>query len=104
MANSPILLSLNALVAAATSNASRPALSSRTFVGIDFGTSTTVVSLAQMNAETGEITVERLLIPQEMPDGRMLEHTLVPSAIAWTGQKLLIGAGALELRFRPPSS
>ena len=65
----------------------------RTFVGIDFGTSTTVVSIACMD-EGNEVPIaEPLQIPQFDEDGRRIDDHLVPSCLAWRNDRLLVGRG-----------
>jgi len=71
-----------------------------TFVGLDFGTSTTVASYAVLGDRSRPVSSEPIPIPQKLSDGRTLNHHLVPSVIAWDGEQLLVGAGALELQSR----
>jgi len=73
-------------------------LSERTFIGIDFGTSTTVASYIKVNPKTGALTAEPIDIKQYDELGRVEKHHLVPSCIAWTGSKLLVGSGAAALK------
>lgn len=70
-----------------------------TYVGIDFGTSTTVASICTMNGSKQIIT---LPIPFKQPlvDGRLHEHHLLPSVIAWVDNQLLIGKGAYQLKYK----
>lgn len=76
----------------------RDRLRNTTFVGIDFGTSTTVASYAVPGDERVPIRAEPISIPQTMPDGATGSHHLVPSVIAWHNDELFIGAGARELK------
>jgi len=74
------------------------ALKETTFVGIDFGTSTTIASRVFLDPEKGILTSEPIPIPQEDRLGRIVEDHLVPSCISlWEG-KLLVGSGAAELK------
>jgi len=76
----------------------RDRLHNTTFVGIDFGTSTTVASYAVIGDRNQPIKAEPIPIPQVRMDGSTLEHHLVPSVIAWYNEQLLIGVGAREVR------
>lgn len=72
----------------------------KTFVGIDFGTSTTVASVSLAGDERNPITVEAIPCKQLLEDGRTHESHLVPTVIAWYHDQLLIGAGAHQLKHR----
>ncbi len=76
----------------------RDRLQNTTFVGIDFGTSTTVASYAVPGDERVPIRAEPIPIPQTMPDGATASHHLVPSVIAWHNEELFVGAGARKLK------
>ena len=71
----------------------RESMARRTFVGIDFGTSTTVVSIACMDEENEVPIAEPLQIPQFDEDGRRIDDHLVPSCLAWRNDQLLVGRG-----------
>lgn len=78
------------------------ALSKKTYVGIDFGTSTTVVSVIKKDKD-GNLCSEPLQIAQ--PDGRggCSEQEIVNSVLAWIQPKnadgqLLFGKTAYELK------
>lgn len=73
-------------------------LSEKTFVGIDFGTSTTVVSYVTIDEESGALMAEPIPITQYDELGGSIEDHLVPTCIAWTGQELLVGQGAARLK------
>ena len=64
------------------------------FVGIDFGTSTTVVSIALLKDQTEPVQVETIEIRQKYLDGSTMSSYKVPSIIAWKNEKLLFGEGA----------
>lgn len=77
-------------------------LSQKTYVGIDFGTSTTVVSIIKKDKD-GNLCSEALQIAQ--PDGRggCSEQEIVNSVLAWVQPKnadgqLLFGKTAYELK------
>lgn len=74
-----------------------------TYVGIDFGTSTTVVSMATYNSYTGDIECESLQLPQKDKFGADMYGELFPTVIAInqnTG-KPLYGQGAYDLKLNP---
>lgn len=70
-----------------------------TFVGIDFGTSTTVVSIA--TKENGEEKIKTLPIKltQILEDGTIYQSEKLPSVIAWYNGRLLVGEGASNLKY-----
>lgn len=54
----------------------------KTFIGIDFGTSTTVVSIANYTGfDDQPILCEAIQIQQRMKDGAVMESQLVPSVV-----------------------
>jgi molecular chaperone DnaK len=69
-----------------------------TFVGIDFGTSTTVVSIATIDKETKEIKTEPIWLNQKLYDGAIMSSEKVPTVIAWYNNQLLVGKGAADLK------
>lgn len=74
-----------------------------TFVGIDFGTSTTVVSMSTYNPFTGDIECESLQLPQKDKFGADMYGELFPTVIAInqaTG-KPIYGQGAYDLKWNP---
>lgn len=74
-----------------------------TYVGIDFGTSTTVVSLANYNPLTEDIECRSLQLPQKDKFGSEMWGELFPSVIAVnqiTG-KPIYGQGAYDLKWNP---
>ncbi len=100
MSNSPGL-TLTALVPAVADHALvRDRLQNTSFVGIDFGTSTTVASLAVLGDAETPVRTKPIPIRQSLPDGRTYEHHLVPSAVAWYEGRLLCGAGATQVQPR----
>ena len=71
----------------------------KTYVGIDFGTSTTVVSIATYNNSSKSLEIQTVPIDQILEDGAETTTDLVPSAIAVSGTKLLVGEGASYLKY-----
>ncbi len=71
-----------------------------TFVGIDFGTSTTVVSIAVIGKDKEPITVRPIELNQKLSDGAIFSSYKVPSVIAWCNNNLIIGEGAAQLKFK----
>lgn len=77
-------------------------LEDKTFVGIDFGTSTTVVSVAGYNKELQQIECTPVELEQKLSDGAILESYLLPSVLAINDKgKLLVGQGAYDLKDNP---
>lgn len=70
-----------------------------TFVGIDFGTSTTVVSIAILD-ESNSLNVTPIELNQKLVDGAIFSSYKIPSVIAWYNNNLIIGEGAAQLKFR----
>lgn len=89
----------NFIPALSNSSLIRDKLRNTTFIGIDFGTSTTVVSYAVLGDSRVPIRTETIPIRQTMHDGREYESHLVPSIIAWYNNKLLIGEGARFVKY-----
>lgn len=71
-----------------------------TFIGIDFGTSTTVVSIATLTRDTKEIKTESLWLNQKMYDGAIMSAEKIPTVIAWYNNQLLVGKGAADLKYQ----
>ena len=73
-------------------------LKKNTYIGIDFGTSTTVVSYATKDHESNILT--SIPIPIQQYDDHTICTTdeLFPSCIAWTGKDILVGQGAERLK------
>ena len=71
-----------------------------TFIGIDFGTSTTVVSIATIDKGTKEITTAPIWLNQKLYDGAIMKSEKIPTVLAWYNQQLLVGKGAADLKFQ----
>lgn len=76
-------------------------LADKTFVGIDFGTSTTVVSIAFYDEQGHSIKCESLQLEQLLNDGTKTESELLPTVMARTQKGLLVGQGAYQLKGDP---
>lgn len=70
-----------------------------TFVGIDFGTSTTVVSIATKENDEEKIKTLPIKLTQILEDGTICQSEKLPSVIAWYNGKLLVGEGASNLKY-----
>jgi molecular chaperone DnaK len=73
-------------------------LSNTTYVGIDFGTSTTTISYSIIGDRNMPIQTHAMPVGQLLEDGRLYESHLVPTAIAWHKEQLFIGVGASSLK------
>lgn len=71
----------------------------KTFVGIDFGTSTTVVSIATYDNAQQALKVMPIRIQQMLEDGTIYEGEKLPTVIAWYKEHLLVGEGASNLKY-----
>lgn len=58
----------------------------KTYIGIDFGTSTTVVSTASYDEYDHKIHTKSFRLPQMLPDGTLYRSEIVPgnSVAEWT--------------------
>lgn len=71
-----------------------------TYVGIDFGTSTTVVSIASYDESNNKIHSNSLRLPQMLPDGTLHSSEIVPTVIAWLNGRILVGEGASQMKYQ----
>src|SRR5690606_25086848 len=69
-----------------------------TFIGIDFGTSTTVVSVATIDKKSKEILTTPICLNQTLYDGVIMASETIPTVIAWYNQQLLVGKAASALK------
>lgn len=74
----------------------------KTYVGIDFGTTTTVVSIASYDQSSNKIYTKAIRLNQKLIDGTMSSAEIIPTVIAWlaTPQRILVGEGASELKYK----
>ena len=75
-------------------------LQGKTFIGIDFGTSTTVVSIASFDEKTKKITVEPIFLDQRLEDGTLFSSEKIATVIAWFQEHILVGEGANNLKYK----
>lgn len=73
--------------------------SNNTFIGIDFGTSTTVVSI--IDIKENQIMTTPLYIDQKLPNGSIIQDKKIPTCLAFSKKynELYCGLGAYESRF-----
>jgi len=88
------------LVPVTDSSAIAKRLATTTYVGIDFGTSTTVASYAVGGNSEQPLMTERISIAQPLPDGRIYRNYLVPTALGWMNDQLFFGEGARQSMVR----
>lgn len=74
-------------------------IAGKTFVGIDFGTSTSVVSIASFDADQKRIHTNALRLQQFLPDQTLYSAEIVPTVIAWVNNRILVGEGASQLKY-----
>ena len=92
-------ITLNTLLPARISNSD---INTTTFIGIDFGTSTTVVSIAHFDRSTGRFSTKAIPIKQALENGQNHTSEKVPTVIAFLkvlGQnKFIYGQGGADLK------
>lgn len=71
-----------------------------TYVGIDFGTSTTVVSIASCKDNLQNIRSAHIDLSQKLDDGSIYKSYKIPTMIAWFNESLLVGEGANKIRLK----
>jgi len=72
--------------------------SDTTYIGIDFGTSTTVVSIATSKEGIEELKVNSIELNQKLYDGSIYTSYKIPTIICWYKDTLLFGEGANQLK------
>ena len=90
------ILSINAMI---SSNIAQ-IREGQTYVGIDFGTSTTVVSIASYDKSSKTIKVEPMRLDQLLEDGTRYQSEKLPTVIAWYKDVFLVGEGASNLKYK----
>jgi molecular chaperone DnaK len=92
-------ITLNTLLPARIFNSD---INSTTFIGIDFGTSTTVVSIAHFDKSSGRFSTKAIPIKQALENGQNHTSEKVPTVIAFLkvlGQnKFIYGQGGADLK------
>lgn len=73
-------------------------LRSATYIGIDFGTSTSVVSISVVGDDGQGLHTKAVEIRQVDELGREIHSHLVDTCLAWFNQELLFGVGAAMLK------
>ena len=90
------ILSLNSMLSTVVNT---QLVTNATYVGIDFGTSTTVVSIASKINGENLIKTLPIKLTQILEDGTIYQSEKLPSVIAWYNGKLLVGEGASNLKY-----
>lgn len=90
------ILSLKSMLPSATN---MQLATKATYVGIDFGTSTTVVSIATKENGIDKIKTLPIKLIQILEDGTIYQSEKLPSIIAWYNGRLLVGEGASNLKY-----
>lgn len=75
-------------------------LSNKTFIGVDFGTSTTVVSIAYLDNTDGRLITRNLELSQLLDDGSTYVSYKVPTVIAYYNERVLAGEGARKIKHK----
>ena len=75
-------------------------LNGTVFLGVDFGTSTTVVSLVTRDETGRSIAVRPLTLSQPSQHGGVVRDEIVNTVLAFRNEKLLFGRDAYNLRSR----
>jgi len=71
-----------------------------TYIGIDFGTSTTVVSLSTFDPETSNVISKPIELNQKLYDGSIYKSYKIPTMVAWYNNKILVGEGANKIKLK----
>lgn len=74
--------------------------SDATYVGIDFGTSTTVVSIAKSQNDLSNLQSNPIEINQKLYDGAIYNSYKIPTMVAWFRDKLLFGEAANQIKLK----
>src|SRR5574344_2788428 len=95
----PSDLTINSMLPILSTNSTLAKSNDKTYVCIDFGTSTTVVSIAHFDMLTGSLKSEPIMIRQKLPDGAEMSSEKIPTVIAWDKKNILVGEGASSLKY-----
>lgn len=95
----PSDLTINSMLPILSTNSTLAKSNDKTYVGIDFGTSTTVVSIAHFDMLTGSLKSEPIMIRQKLSDGAEMSSEKIPTVIAWDKKNILVGEGASSLKY-----
>ena len=76
------------------------ALADKIYVGVDFGTATTVVSVVKPGGTKHTIEVEPLVLSQPSAHGGSIRDVLVNTVLSWYEGRLLFGVDAYRNRPR----
>ena len=87
-----------ALIAPKASSAVQKALANATYIGIDFGTSTTVATAVALDKDTAKMVLLPLPIKQPTRYGDVIENHLVNSVLTLHKGKVLFGSDAYKLK------
>lgn len=71
-----------------------------TYVGIDFGTSTTVVSIATGDPKLNNLISKAIDLNQELYDGAIYKNYKIPTMVGWYNKTLIFGQGANDLKHK----
>jgi len=88
------------LVTGITNDRVKSKLKEHTYLGIDFGTSTTVITLVQIDSYESKIMLTPLAIRQPTVFNDFVEHYLVNSVLTLHRNKILFGKDAYRLKIK----
>ncbi len=91
-------LTIRSLSGPAGNNIQLTRLDSNIYIGIDFGTSSTAVSIAYID-DTGSLKTRALPLTQVYQDGTIGTSEIIPTILAWYGNRIYVGKGAEELKY-----
>jgi molecular chaperone DnaK (HSP70) len=75
----------------------KSAITQKTYIGIDFGTSTSVVSFITLDG-SGSMSAQTLTIEQPDQFGGTIAHHLVNTVLAWHNNRLIFGQDAYRMK------
>lgn len=64
----------------------------------DFGTSTTVVSIATGDPKLGNLESKAIDLNQKLYEGQIYTNYKIPTMVGWYNNTLLVGQGANDLK------